>query len=181
VRFVATELAGMYIVELEEVTDDRGFFARAFCVNEFGALGLETRVAQANISYNRRAGTVRGLHWQAAPAYEAKYFRCTRGTTHHVVVDVRAGSNTYLRHASVELSAWSRRGLVVPAECATGYQTLEDDAEVFYLVSGFHSPEHERGLRHDDPSLGIEWPRLAADISEKDRSWPLLAASEAAK
>ncbi|MDQ3380702.1 MAG: dTDP-4-dehydrorhamnose 3,5-epimerase family protein [Actinomycetota bacterium] len=177
-RLVPTEVSGAYIVELEERTDERGFFARAFCVEEFGALGLETQIAQANISYNRHAGTIRGLHWQAAPALEAKYFRCTRGAAHHVAVDVRPDSSTYLRHIAVELSGWNRLGLVVPAECATGYQTLEDDTEVFYLVSGFYSPEHERGLRHDDPALGIAWPRPHADTSEKDRSWPLLAASK---
>lgn len=175
-RLVPTEVSGAYIVELEERTDERGFFARAFCVEEFGAIGLETKVAQANISYNRHAGTIRGLHWQAAPALEAKYFRCTRGAAHHVAVDVRSGSSTYLRQVAVELSASNRLGLAVPAECATGYQALEDDTEVFYLVSGLYSPEHERGLRYDDPALGITWPRPLADTSEKDRSWPLLEA-----
>jgi dTDP-4-dehydrorhamnose 3,5-epimerase len=178
VRLVPTEVSGAYIVELEERMDERGFFARAFCVDEFGAVGLETKVAQANISYNRHAGTIRGLHWQAAPALEAKYFRCTRGAAHHVAVDVRPDSSTYLRHVAVELSASNRVGLAVPPECATGYQALEDDTEVFYLVSGPYSPEHERGLRYDDPALGITWPRPLVDTSEKDRSWPPLEAEK---
>ena len=106
----------------------------------------------------------------------AKLLRAKRGTTHHVAVDVRPDSSTYLRHVAVELSASNRLGLAVPAECATGYQALEDDTEVFYLVSGLYSPEHERGLRYDDPALGITWPRPLADTSDKDRSWPLLEA-----
>lgn len=173
-RFIETELPGAAIVELEERGDERGFFARAFCRREFEAHGLEPGVVQANISYNRRAGTLRGLHWQAAPALEAKFFRCTRGVTHHVVVDTRPGSETYLRHVAVELAADTRRGLVVPPGCATGYETLVDDAEVLYLVSGFYSPDHERGLRYDDPALALEWPITPTSVSEKDHTWPLL-------
>jgi dTDP-4-dehydrorhamnose 3,5-epimerase len=173
-----TELRGAAIIELEERRDDRGLFARAFCAEEFAAHGLEPHVAQANLSYNRRAGTIRGLHWQAYPAVETKYFRCTRGATYHVVVDTRAGSPTYLEHIGVELSAESRRGLVVPAECATGYQALEDHSEVLYLVSGTYSPEHERGLRFDDPQLGLTWPLTPSGISDKDRSWSLLTSTK---
>jgi dTDP-4-dehydrorhamnose 3,5-epimerase len=178
VRFVATELGGAYVVELDERRDERGFFARAFCTQEFGAVGLETGVAQANISYNRLTGTLRGLHWQSAPAVEAKYFRCTSGAAHHVVVDMRPASATYLRHVAVELSGENRLGLVVPPECATGYQTLEDDTEVFYLVSSPYSPEHERGVGYDDPTLGIAWPRPVTRISAKDRAWPLFTTAE---
>lgn len=179
-RFLETDIPGVVVVELEPHADERGFFARAFCVEEFAARGLETRVAQANISYNLRAGTLRGLHWQVAPALEAKLFRCVRGASHHVVVDTRPSSPTHLRHVAVELSAETRRALAIPAECATGYQAIEDDTEVLYLVSGVYSPEHERGLRFDDPSLDLKWPLPPAEISDKDRSWPLLASMETA-
>jgi dTDP-4-dehydrorhamnose 3,5-epimerase len=177
VRFAETDLAGVVLVDLEPHEDERGFFARAFCADEFAAHGLSGQVAQANTSFNHRRGTVRGLHWQAEGAEEAKFFRCIRGATWHVVVDVRPESPTRLRHSGVELSAESRRGLYVPPLCATGYQTLTDGAEVLYLVSARYSPAHERGLRYDDPALGIEWPLPVSVVSEKDRGWPLLAAA----
>ena len=173
-RFAETSIPGAFVVDLDRREDDRGFFARAFCVEEFRAHGLEPAVVQANLSFNGRRGTLRGLHYQSPPALERKFFRCIRGATFHVVVDMRPDSDAYLRWFGVELSAESGRGLYIPALCAAGYQALTNEAEVLYLVSEFYSPEHERGVRYDDPVLAIEWPLPAAGVSEKDRSWPLV-------
>ena len=174
-RFSPLELEGAYVVDLEPIQDERGMFARAFCAREFEEHGLKPAVAQGNLSTNVHRGTVRGLHYQTLPAPEAKLFRCIRGATYHVVVDFRPGSDTYGEHVGVELTASGRTALYVPELCATGYQALVDGAEVFYTVSGFYSPEHEQGVRYDDPALGIEWPLPVARISPKDASWPLLS------
>ena len=173
-RFIETDLPGAYIVELEQRTDDRGFFARTFCVREFSELGLTTRVSQCNLSFNRQRGTLRGLHFQAEPAAEAKLIRCVAGAAHQVLVDMRPGSPTYLRHTSVELSAENRRAVYLPELFAAGMQTLEDDTELMYQVSEFYTPEAERGLRFDDPAIGITWPLPVSAISPKDAAWPLL-------
>ena len=173
-KFTDTHLPGVTIVELEPFTDDRGFFARAFDAREFSEHGLTGRVSQANISFNRRRGTLRGLHYQLPPAQEAKHIRTVRGAAHFVVVDLRPDSPTERQHVAVPLDASSRRSLLVPEGCAVGMQTLEDDTELFYQVSEFYTPDRERGLRHDDPELGIEWPLPVAVISDKDRAWPLL-------
>lgn len=177
-RFIETVLSGAYIVELEERADDRGFFARAYCSREFAELGLTTRISQCNLSFNRRRGTLRGLHYQAEPAAEAKLVRCIAGAIHQVIVDVRPGSPTYLHHVAVELSAANRRAIYVPELFAAGMQTLMDDTEVLYQVSEFHTPEAERGMRFDDPAIGIRWPLPVAAISPKDSGWPYLAARE---
>lgn len=177
-RFIETALAGAYVVELEERRDDRGFFARTFCVREFSELGLTTRISQCNLSFNHRRGTVRGLHYQAEPAVEAKLIRCIAGAIHQVLVDMRPGSPTYLQHVSVELSAENRRAVYLPELFAAGVQTLTDNAEVMYQVSEFHTPETERGLRFDDPAIGIAWPLPVAEISAKDAAWPYLDAGE---
>jgi len=174
VRFIATELIGPVVVELEPRSDNRGFFGRSFCAREFADHGLDTAFVQCNVSYNHRRGTVRGLHYQLAPATEAKLIRCIHGAIRSVIVDVRPESPTYLRHVSVELRSQDRRALYVPEMFANGYQALTDDAEVIYQVSGFYAPDHERGLRHDDPVLGIEWPLPVTVISPKDATWPLL-------
>jgi dTDP-4-dehydrorhamnose 3,5-epimerase len=173
-RFIEMALPGAYVVELEERRDDRGFFARTFCVREFSELGLTTRISQCNLSFNHRRGTVRGLHYQAEPAAEAKLIRCIAGAIHQVLVDMRPGSPTYLQHASVELSAENRRAVYLPELFAAGVQTLTDNAEVMYQVSEFHTPESERGLRYDDPAIGIAWPLPVAVISAKDAAWPYL-------
>jgi dTDP-4-dehydrorhamnose 3,5-epimerase len=173
VRFTPTALEGAFILDLDVGEDDRGFFARAFCAREYEERGLDSRVAQRNISFNSRCGTVRGLHYQVGPAAEPKTVRCTRGVIFDVIVDLRPGSPTYLRHIGVELSADNRRSIYVPALFAHGYQTLTDDAEVDYMVGEFYSPEHERGACYDDPAFGIDWPIGATAISEKDRNWPL--------
>lgn len=172
--FTPTPIPDVFIVDLEPRQDDRGFFARAFCREEFAAAGLEPHVEQANISFNYRAGTLRGMHFQVAPHAETKLIRCTRGAIVDTIVDMRSGSPTRLQHVSVELSAENRRALFAPAYFAHGYQTLEDDTEVTYMVSGAYAPDAERGLRHDDPALGLSWPLPVTDTSPKDAAWPLL-------
>lgn len=173
-QFTETNIVGAYIVELDRHEDERGFFARAFCQKEFSSTGINSDVLQANYSRNTYAGTVRGMHYQIAPALETKFVRCVRGSIMDVIVDLRNDSSTYLSQVTVELCADSGRALFVPALCAHGFQTLEDNSDVFYLVSGYYTPECERGLRHDDPSLAIEWPRPVEHISSKDTQWPLL-------
>lgn len=172
--FSPTPLAGAYVVELEQIGDERGFFARSFCREEFEALGLDPRIAQSNISFNRRRGTLRGLHYQAAPYAEAKLVRCTQGAIWDVIVDLRPASASYKRWHGVELSAASRRALYVPEGFAQGFQTLADDSEVLYLMSQFYRPEAARGLRWDDPALGIAWPIADPHLSDRDRGLPLL-------
>ena len=169
-----TALAGPAIIDLELREDDRGFFARSFDRAEFAAAGLEPVVEQCNVSFNHRAGTLRGMHFQVAPATEAKLVRCTAGAVLDIIVDVREGSPTYLQHVAVELTAANRRSLYVPPMFAHGYQTLVDGAEVTYQVSEAYTPGTERGLRHDDPALGLSWPLPVSTISDKDASWPLL-------
>lgn len=173
-RFEETSLAGAFVIEIEPHADDRGFFARAYCAREFEEHGLDPRVVQANLSYNRSKGTLRGMHYQAPPAGEAKLVRCIRGAIHDVIVDLRPDSPTYLQHVGVDLTAANRRALFVPALFAHGFQTLEDEVEVFYQVSEFYTPGAERGLRHDDPALAISWPLPVSEISDKDRFWDLL-------
>lgn len=172
-RFASTPLRDVTIIELEPREDERGFFARAFCAREFSDHGLNPHVVQTNISYNRQAGTVRGLHYQKAPAAEAKLIRCIGGAAFMAVVDLRPGP-TRLRHTTTELRRDDRRSLYVPEGCAVGMQTLEDDTELLYQVSEFYTPETEGGLRHDDPALGIAWPRPVTVLSDKDAAWPLL-------
>ncbi len=172
--FHTTPVEDVRIIDLERRGDDRGFFARAFCREEFAEAGIEPHVEQANLSFNDKAGTLRGMHLQVAPHPETKLIRCTRGAIVDIIVDLRVDSPTYLKHVSVELTAENRRALFVPAYFAHGYQTLTDDTEVMYLVSGAYAPGFERGLRHDDPALGLQWPVPVAEISEKDSSWPLL-------
>lgn len=178
--FTETALPGAFLVDLAARRDERGFFARSFCQREFGDRGLKPVVAQANIAFNRRRGTVRGLHFQFPPAAETKLVRCTRGAIHDVIVDLRPESPTYLQHVAVELTAGNHRALYVPERFAHGYQVLEDDTEVTYQVGAFYTPEAEGGLQYDDPRLGIAWPLVVTEISEKDRSWPALDDAEPA-
>lgn len=173
-KFIETKLQGAFIIELEERTDARGFFARTFCAHEFEDHGLKPAVAQCNMSYNYKKGTMRGMHYQVAPATEAKLVRCTSGAVYDAIVDLRPNSPTYLQHIGVELTASNRRALYVPEMFAHGYLTLTDDAEVFYQVSEFYTPGTEQGLRHDDPALNIEWPAAIEVISEKDAAWKLM-------
>lgn len=173
-KFLKTPLSGLYLVEFETLPDDRGFFARSFCVNEFQMLGLETAVVQCNISFNEKAGTLRGLHFQAPPHEEAKLIRCARGAIYDVAVDIRSDSPTYLNWYAVDLTSDNRRMMFIPRGFAHGFQTLEDSTEVFYLMSEFYHPESSRGLRWDDPALAIAWPLGNSILSEKDRAYPLL-------
>jgi dTDP-4-dehydrorhamnose 3,5-epimerase len=174
VIFRPAGIEGTFVIELEPHSDDRGFFARTFCEDEFREHGVETAFVQANVSFNVVKGIIRGFHYQVAPALEPKLFRCTRGATYNVAVDMRAESVTYGRHAAVELSEENRLGFYVPALCATAYQALTDGAEVHYLVGRRYTPECERGIRYDDPALGVEWPLPPVRLTEKDTSWPLL-------
>ena len=176
--FTETELGGAFIVDVERKEDNRGFFARAFCQNEFAEHGLKPVIAQANIAFNQRKGTLRGMHFQFPPAAETKLVRCTRGAIVDIIVDLRPESPTYLQHVAVELSADNHRALYVPERFAHGYQVLEDVTETSYQVGEFYAPEAEGGLRYDDPRLNLTWPLPVTEITEKDRNFPLLSEGE---
>jgi dTDP-4-dehydrorhamnose 3,5-epimerase len=171
--YTPTNLQGAFVIEPEPIRDDRGFFAYLFDVREAASHGLRIGVAQVKLAYNHQKGTVRGMHYQASPSAETKLIRCTRGAIWDVIVDMRADSPTYLKSFGVELTADNRKALYVPQLFAHGYQTLRDDVEVVYQVDGFYAPQHERGLRWDDPALGLGWPLPVTLISSKDQSWPL--------
>jgi dTDP-4-dehydrorhamnose 3,5-epimerase len=172
-RFSPTELHDAIVIDLEPIEDGRGFFARAWDERELEERGLDTRIAQCNVSYNARKGTLRGMHLQHPPHEEVKLIRCVRGSLFDVVIDLRPGSPSYKRWTGLELSAANRRMLYVPRGFAHGFQTTEDDTETFYMVSEFYVPGAEGGVRWDDPAFGIEWPMdEPTQISEKDRSWP---------
>lgn len=173
-RFVETRLAGAFVVSVEPHQDERGAFARTYCAREFEAAGLSPTIAQASVSVNHSRGTLRGMHYQAAPAGEIKLVRCTAGAIFDVIVDLRPDSPTYLQHVAVELSADNRTALYIPELFAHGFITLRDDTEVFYQISEFYAPGHGRGLRYDDPALAIEWPEPVRVISDQDRAWPWL-------
>ncbi len=171
--FTATALEGAYVVELEPREDERGFFARAWCESEFRDHDLSTEIAQCNISFNHKRGTLRGMHYQVAPHAEVKLIRCTRGAVYDVIVDLRPDSPTQTHWIGVDLTAENRRMLYVPEGFAHGYQTLVDETETFYQVSAAYAPEAERGVRWDDPSFSSVWPDPeGAILSEKDSSWP---------
>jgi dTDP-4-dehydrorhamnose 3,5-epimerase len=170
--FTETKLPGAFLIEIEKREDERGFFARAWCREEFGAHDLSVDWVQANLAFSKRRGTLRGLHYQVAPYEEAKLMRCIRGAIHDVIIDLRLESPTYKRWLGVELTADNHKMLYVPEGFAHGYQTLVDNTETFYQVSQFYSPGSERGVRYDDPAFGIEWPIDVQVISSKDRSWP---------
>jgi dTDP-4-dehydrorhamnose 3,5-epimerase len=174
VIFTETNLQGAFVIDIERREDDRGFFARMFCQHEFEDHGLEPVIAQANIAYSSRRGTLRGMHFQYPPAAETKYVRCTRGGILDIIVDLRSESPTYLQHAAVELTDENRRGIYVPRRFAHGYQVLTAGAETTYMVGEFYSPSDEGGLRFDDPRLGLAWPLPVADMSVKDTQWPTL-------
>ncbi|MCS6297066.1 MAG: dTDP-4-dehydrorhamnose 3,5-epimerase [Nitrospira sp.] len=171
-NFRETTLKGAFTIDLDRVTDERGFFARSWCVKEFEAHGLETKLVQCNVSFNKLRGTLRGMHYQVAPAAEVKVVRCTQGAIHDVIADLRPESPTYKQTFSVLLSADNRRMLYVPQCFAHGFLTLTDDAEVFYQMSEYYVPECARGFRWDDANFGISWPDQIQVISEKDRGYP---------
>jgi dTDP-4-dehydrorhamnose 3,5-epimerase len=171
VIFTETELSGAYIVDPERAADERGYFARTFCADEFAAHGLETRFVQCSISFNPQKGTLRGLHYQAPPHQEVKVVRCTRGAIFDVAVDIRPDSSTFGRWTAAELTAGNGRALYIPQGFAHGFQTLSDDAEVYYEISARYVPESVRGVRWDDPELAITWPIPNPVLGERDRRW----------
>jgi len=175
-KIASTDIDGIFIIDLEPITDERGFFSRVFCREQFTDRGLEGDMVQGNLSFNKTAGTVRGLHFQLAPAEEVKLVRCTRGAIVDVAVDMRPHSPTRMQHVMLELSAENRKALYIPRQCAHGFQTLSDDAEVSYLVSEYYTPHSEGGLRYDDPVLDIAWPLPVSSVSKKDSLWPLIQA-----
>jgi dTDP-4-dehydrorhamnose 3,5-epimerase len=198
--FTETELKGAYIIELEKLVDERGFFARSWCQREFESHGLNPRLVQCNISFNLKKGTLRGMHYQAAPYEEAKLVRCVRGSIYDVIIDIRPDSATYCHWIGVELAApysqppaqrsqltahgsppaahclqltaYSYMMLYIPEGFAHGFLTLEDNTEVFYQMSEFFDPDHARGFRWNDPAFGIDWPSDVQVISDRDRSYP---------
>ena len=173
-KYHQTPLAGAFVIESVRVEDDRGYFARTFCETEFEERGLNPRVTQCSVSQNRRRGTLRGLHFQKAPAEEAKLVRCARGAIFDVVVDLRQGSSTFGRWFAETLSADNGWMLYVPEGCAHGFQSLSDDVEVAYQMSTAYRPELSVGIRWNDPLLGIEWPLSDPILSDRDRALPLL-------
>lgn len=170
-KFVATKLAGAFILELERREDERGFFARTFCQNEFQAHGLKATIAQANLASNIHKGTLRGMHFQYPPAAETKLVRCTRGSILDIIVDLRPESPTFLEHIEVELSQENGRALYVPERFAHGYQALEDGTDTSYQVGEFYTPSAEGGLMYNDPRLGLTWPLPVTVISPKDQAF----------
>ena len=170
--FAETTLKGAFIIELEKGEDGRGFFARSWCQEEFRAYGLTPQLAQCNISFNNKKGTLRGMHYQAPPDAEAKLVRCTMGAVYDVVIDLRPESPTFKEHFALVLTAQKHTMLYIPDGFAHGFQTLEDNTEVFYQMSAFYVPESARGVRWDDPAFGIEWPDDDRIISAKDQQYP---------
>lgn len=170
--FTQTKLTGAYVIDLEKKVDDRGFFARAWCQEEFQTHNLVSQFVQCNTSWNRTKGTLRGMHRQVAPHEESKLIRCTRGAIYDVMIDLRRDSPTFGKWQGFELTEINHRSLFVPGGFAVGYQTLEDSSEVVYLVSEFYAPSCEEGIRYNDPAFGIEWPTVVTVISEKDKRWP---------
>jgi len=172
VIFEATAIPGAFIVQPELREDERGFFARLWCRAEFAARGIDIEMVQASLSHNRLAGTLRGLHFAAAPAQEGKLVRCERGRIFDVIVDLRPESAAFLKHYSVELDDTDRTALYIPPGVAHGFQTLADDCDVLYMMSEAYRPASAAGVRYDDPAFGIRWPRPVAMIAERDRSYP---------
>ncbi len=170
--FTETALPGVVVVEPERREDARGFFARAWCAREFAARGLTSRLVQCSVSFNKRRGTLRGMHYQAAPHAEAKLVRCTAGAIFDVAIDLRPASPAYRRHVSIVLTAEARNMLYVPEGCAHGFQTLVDDTEVFYQMSEFYAAGAARGVRWNDPAFGIAWPDPDPILIDRDRTYP---------
>ena len=174
--FAPTALDGVFVIDLERHGDERGFFARTFCREEFVRQGLETTVVQCSLSVTSRRGTLRGLHFQRTPHEEAKLVRCVRGAVHDVVVDLRPSSPTYLAHLGLELSDVNCRAVYVPRGCAHGFLTLTDDAEIYYQMSAPFVPGSQSGVRWNDPAFGIDWPIAEPTMNDRDRSYPDFAA-----
>ncbi|MBA4374005.1 MAG: dTDP-4-dehydrorhamnose 3,5-epimerase [Thermodesulfovibrio sp.] len=170
--FSETKLRDAFIIDVQKYEDNRGFFGRTFCQKEFEKIGVNTNIVQANVSFSKKKGTLRGMHYQAVPYGEVKLVRCTRGAIYDVIIDIRPGSPTYRQWLGVELREDSCRMIYVPEKFAHGFQTLEDNTEVVYQVSQFYTAGAERGIRYNDPAFQIQWPLDVRIISEKDGSWP---------
>jgi dTDP-4-dehydrorhamnose 3,5-epimerase len=173
-RFTETPILGVWVADVDRIEDERGFFGRMWCQREFAEHGLNSEMVQANVGYSKRRGTLRGLHYQAAPHEEAKFIKCTQGAIFDVAVDLRSDSSTFREWFGTELTDRNRTMLYVAEGCAHGYIALTEDAEIFYLTSEFFVPSAARGVRFDDPAFAIEWPIEVEVISEQDGSWPLL-------
>lgn len=171
-RFTETELGGVYLVDIEPHSDERGFFARTWCASEFAAQGLRERMVQGSISFNNKAGTLRGLHYHAAPFAQARLVRVVRGAAFMASVDLRPDSPSYLRHVKVTVAADEHRAIYTPPGIALGFQTLEDETLIYYLMPEFYAPEYERGVRWNDPAFGIHWPAAERIIIARDASYP---------
>lgn len=170
--FTESPIKGAYIIDVKRIGDDRGFFGRLWCQGEFEEMGLVSEIKQSNIGVSVKAGTLRGLHYQTAPHREVKIVRCSRGAMFDVIVDLRPESETYRQWFGLELTAANATMLYVPEGCATGYQTLVGDTEMYYHASEFYHPESATGVRYNDPAFGIEWPREISVMSDNDRKWP---------
>ena len=173
-EFIDTNISGLWVVKSDPITDHRGFFARTFCKHDFQGIGLQEEFVQHNFSFNLTKGTVRGMHYQIPPYTETKYLRCVQGNIFDVVVDVRKNSPTYLKHFSIELSFSNMLGLIVPHGCAHGFQVLEDNTSLIYFHTQFYQQGFERGIRFDDPVLGINWPVKTTCMSDRDKGFPLI-------
>jgi dTDP-4-dehydrorhamnose 3,5-epimerase len=170
--FTPADLAGAYVIDIDPHEDDRGFFARTWCRREFETHGLDPSLVQCSISFNKRRGTLRGMHFQIPPFEEAKIIRCTMGAIHDVIIDLRVDSRTFRQHLAVTLSAQNHRVLYVPAGFAHGFQTIEDNTEVSYQMSEFYSPDYSRGVRWNDPAFRIQWPVADPIMTDRDRNYP---------
>ena len=170
--FAETLLKGAFVIEPERLEDERGFFARTWCHREFEAHGLKANWVQCDISFNRKKGTLRGLHYQAPPHEEIKLVRCTMGRIYDVIIDLRSWSSTFMKHVAVDLSARNRRMLYLPEGFAHGFQTLEDESEVFYQMSTYYAPDYACGVRWNDPAFNIQWPSTDRIISTRDQGYP---------
>jgi len=177
-KFVETKLKGAFIIEPERLEDERGFFTRTFCQKEFEKQGLNPRVAQCNVSFNKKKGTLRGMHYQKTPHQEAKLISCIRGGIYDVIIDLRPESATYCQWFAVELRAQDYKMLYVPEGVAHGFQTLEDNSVVFYQMSESYHPECARGVRWDDRLFSIQWPLVPLTISKRDQSYPLMSKND---
>ncbi len=170
--FQETKLKGAFIIEPERLEDERGFFARTWCAREFETHGLNPKLVQCNISFNKKRGTLRGMHYQEAPHEEARLVRCTMGAIYDVIIDLRPDSQTHKQWFSVELTKKNRKMFYVPEGFAHGFITLDDNTEVFYLMSEFYAPESARGVRWNDPAFNILWPEDVVEISDRDKQYP---------
>ncbi len=171
-KFTETKLNGAYLIDISPVNDERGYFARSFCAQEYNKYGLNSRIVQCNISHNHKKGTLRGMHYQINPSEEAKTVLCSKGAIFDVIIDLRISSSTYMKWISVELSEKKYNMLYIPEGFAHGFQTLCDDTVVFYQMSEFYNPQLARGIRYDDPAFNISWPLAVSVISGKDSNYP---------